>query len=132
MALSNEHRTVLSVSDLNSEVALMLSRSFGVLWLEGEISNFSRPASGHFYFSLKDNKAQVRCAMFRNRNLALKIKPANGMLVRVRATTSSNDEHITAFIKVSSYYGRLDLFFCELPLHGNRIYIYGYLWSPPA
>ena len=85
MALSNEHRTVLSVSDLNSEVALMLSRSFGVLWLEGEISNFSRPASGHFYFSLKDNKAQVRCAMFRNRNLTLKLKPANGMLVRVRA-----------------------------------------------
>ena len=85
MALTNEHRTVLSVSDLNSEVALMLSRSFGVLWLEGEISNFSRPASGHFYFSLKDNKAQVRCAMFRNRNLALKLKPANGMLVRVRA-----------------------------------------------
>ena len=85
MELSNEHRTILSVSDLNSEVALMLSRSFGVLWLEGEISNFSRPASGHFYFSLKDNKAQVRCAMFRNRNLALKLKPANGMLVRVRA-----------------------------------------------
>jgi len=85
MDFSNEHRTILSVSDLNSEVALMLSRSFGVLWLEGEISNFSRPASGHFYFSLKDQKAQVRCAMFRNRNLALKLKPANGMLVRVRA-----------------------------------------------
>jgi len=85
MDFSNEHRTVLSVSDLNSEVALMLSRSFGVLWLEGEISNFSRPASGHFYFSLKDQKAQVRCAMFRNRNLTLKLKPANGMLVRVRA-----------------------------------------------
>ena len=85
MDFSNEHRTILSVSDLNSEVALMLSRSFGVLWLEGEISNFSRPASGHFYFSLKDQKAQVRCAMFRNRNLALRLKPANGMLVRVRA-----------------------------------------------
>lgn len=85
MDFNNDHRTILSVSDLNSEVALMLSRSFGVLWLEGEISNFSRPASGHFYFSLKDQKAQVRCAMFRNRNLALRIKPANGMLVRVRA-----------------------------------------------
>ena len=85
MDFTNEHRTILSVSDLNSEVALMLSQSFGVLWLEGEISNFSRPASGHFYFSLKDQKAQVRCAMFRNRNLALRLKPANGMLVRVRA-----------------------------------------------
>lgn len=76
---------MLSVSDLNEEVALMLSQSFGLLWLEGEISNFSRPASGHFYFSLKDKKAQVRCAMFRNRNLALKLKPANGMKVMVRA-----------------------------------------------
>lgn len=85
MDFSNEHRTILSISDLNSEVALMLSRSFSVLWLEGEISNFSRPASGHFYFSLKDQKAQVRCAMFRNRNLVLRLKPANGMLVRVRA-----------------------------------------------
>ena len=63
----------------------MLSQSFGVLWLEGEISNFSRPASGHFYFSLKDAKAQVRCAMFRNRNMALRLKPANGMKVLVRA-----------------------------------------------
>jgi len=85
MDFANDNRTILSISDLNSEVALMLSRSFGVLWLEGEISNFARPASGHFYFSLKDQKAQVRCAMFRNRNLALRLKPSNGMLVRVRA-----------------------------------------------
>lgn len=63
----------------------MLSQSFGLLWLEGEISNFSRPASGHFYFSLKDKSAQVRCAMFRNRNLALRLKPVNGMKVLVRA-----------------------------------------------
>ncbi|PID44099.1 MAG: exodeoxyribonuclease VII large subunit [Proteobacteria bacterium] len=63
----------------------MLSQSFGLLWLEGEISNFSLPASGHFYFSLKDSKAQIRCAMFRNRNIGLRIKPANGMQVLVRA-----------------------------------------------
>lgn len=63
----------------------MLSQSFGLVWLEGEISNFARPASGHFYFSLKDKKAQVRCAMFRNKNLALKLKPENGMQVMVRA-----------------------------------------------
>lgn len=81
----DQNRTVLTVSDLNSEVALMLSRSFGLLWLEGEISNFSRPASGHFYFSLKDSKAQVRCAMFRNKNMALRLKPQNGMQVMVRA-----------------------------------------------
>lgn len=76
---------MLGVSELNAEVALMLSQSFGLVWLEGEISNFSRPASGHFYFSLKDQKAQVRCAMFRNRNMALRLKPANGMKVMVRA-----------------------------------------------
>ena len=63
----------------------MLSQSFGLVWLEGEISNFARPASGHFYFSLKDKKAQVRCAMFRNKNLALRLKPENGMQVMVRA-----------------------------------------------
>ncbi|WP_281271421.1 exodeoxyribonuclease VII large subunit [Leucothrix arctica] len=73
------------MSELNAEVALMLSQSFGLVWLEGEISNFARPASGHFYFSLKDKKAQVRCAMFRNKNLALKLKPENGMQVMVRA-----------------------------------------------
>jgi len=78
-------RTVLGISELNAEVALMLSQSFGLVWLEGEISNFARPASGHFYFSLKDKKAQVRCAMFRNKNLALRLKPENGMQVMVRA-----------------------------------------------
>jgi hypothetical protein len=56
------------------------------LWVEGEVSNFSRPASGHWYFSLKDQDAQVRCAMFRGRNALLRFTPANGqrVLARVR------------------------------------------------
>ena len=56
------------------------------LWVEGEVSNFSRPASGHWYFSLKDQDAQVRCAMFRGRNALLRFTPTNGqrVLARVR------------------------------------------------
>lgn len=58
-----------------------------MLWVEGEISNFARPGSGHWYLTLKDEKAQVRCAMFKNSNMRVNFKPANGtsVLVRCRA-----------------------------------------------
>lgn len=81
-------RDVYTVSRLNREVRALLDRGFAVLWLEGEISNFSRPSSGHWYFSLKDRDAQVRCAMFRMRNQLLRFTPADGMqvLARVRVT----------------------------------------------
>jgi len=79
-----DNRTILSVSDLNAEVNQLLTRGFPLLWIEGEISNLVRPASGHLYFSLKDAKAQIRCAMFRNRNMKLGIQPENGMKVLVR------------------------------------------------
>ncbi len=79
-----DNRTILSVSDLNAEVNQLLSRGFPLLWIEGEISNLVRPASGHLYFSLKDAKAQIRCAMFRNRNMRLTLQPENGMKVLVR------------------------------------------------
>ena len=78
------NRTILTVAELNSEVNLLLSRGFPLLWVEAEISNLVRPASGHLYFTLKDNKSQIRSAMFRNRNMKLKIKPENGMKVLVR------------------------------------------------
>ncbi len=55
-----------------------------MLWVEGEISNFARPASGHWYLTLKDGQAQVRCAMFRNSNMRVNFKPANGTQVLVR------------------------------------------------
>jgi len=82
--MKNTSRTILNVSELNAEVSLLLNQSFPLLWVEGEISNFSRPASGHFYFSLKDSKAQIRCAMFRNRNQQLDLIPKNGLKVLVR------------------------------------------------
>ena len=80
----NSSRTILSVADLNTEVNQLLIRGFPLLWVEGEISNLSRPSSGHLYFSLKDNKSQIRTAMFRNRNMKLPIKPENGMKVLIR------------------------------------------------
>jgi exodeoxyribonuclease VII large subunit len=78
-------RDVYTVSRLNREVRVLLERGFGTLWLEAEISNFSRPASGHWYFSLKDSLAQVRCAMFRQRNMLATLTPRDGQKVLVRA-----------------------------------------------
>jgi exodeoxyribonuclease VII large subunit len=78
-------RDIYSVSRLNREVRVLLERGFGSLWLEAEISNFSRPSSGHWYFSLKDAAAQVRCAMFRQRNLLCAFTARDGQKVLVRA-----------------------------------------------
>lgn len=78
-------RDIYTVSRLNREVRSVLEGSFPLIWLEGELSNFARPGSGHWYFSLKDEAAQVRCAMFRNRNMLVKGQPENGMQVLVRA-----------------------------------------------
>ncbi len=82
--MQTSNRTILKVSELNAEVNQLLTRGFPLLWVEGEISNLVRPASGHLYFTLKDNKSQIRSAMFRNRNMKLKIQPENGMKVLVR------------------------------------------------
>jgi len=78
-------RDVYTVSRLNREVRVLLERGFGSLWLEAEISNFARPSSGHWYFSLKDATAQVRCAMFRQRNMLSSFTPRDGQKVLVRA-----------------------------------------------
>jgi len=64
---------------------MLLDHGMPVVWVEAELSNFSRPASGHWYFTLKDRDAQVRCAMFRQRNLAVRFAPAEGKLVLARA-----------------------------------------------
>ncbi len=82
---TRELRDVYSVSRLNREVRALLERGFGMIWLEGEISNFSRPSSGHWYFSLKDAGAQVRCAMFRQRNMSCAFTARDGQKVLVRA-----------------------------------------------
>ena len=78
-------RDVYSVSRLNKEVRLLLESGMPQLWLEGELSNFAAPASGHWYFSLKDSAAQVRCAMWRQRNTQVRFRPKDGMAVLVRA-----------------------------------------------
>jgi len=81
-------RQVLSVSDLNRYSRELLEAAFPSVWVEGEISNFSAPGSGHWYFTLKDSDAQVRCAMFRNRNLRARLRPAHGDRVLVRGSVS--------------------------------------------
>ncbi|MCV6605067.1 MAG: exodeoxyribonuclease VII large subunit, partial [Porticoccaceae bacterium] len=81
-------RHALSVSDLNRQARNLLERSFLTIEVQGELSNFVRPASGHWYFTLKDSKAQVRCAMFKNRSMGLRYQPKNGDQVVVRARVS--------------------------------------------
>ncbi|MDX1452342.1 MAG: exodeoxyribonuclease VII large subunit [Oleiphilaceae bacterium] len=85
----------LSVSELNRQVKRLLEVSYRQVWVKGELSSFSRPSSGHWYFSLKDERAQIRCAMFRGFNQNLRFVPKEGDEVLVRA-------------KVSLYEGRGD------------------------
>jgi exodeoxyribonuclease VII large subunit len=78
----------LTVSQLNRQAKTLLEGHFNFVWVEGEISNFAAPSSGHWYFSLKDGNAQVRCAMFRNRNQRIKLTPGNGDAIRLRCRVS--------------------------------------------
>lgn len=79
---------VLSVSALNQAVARLLERSFPLAWVSGEISNFTRAASGHWYFTLKDDASQVRAVMFRGRAQYADFLPREGDKVEVRALVS--------------------------------------------
>ena len=87
-AVQTAEREVFSPSQLVRLARDLLEDTFPLIWVEGEISNFSRPASGHAYFSLKDAQAQVRCAMFKPRSTYLRFKPADGMRVLARARVS--------------------------------------------
>lgn len=79
---------IYSVSQLNSGVRLLLEGQFSSIWLTGEISNFTKPVSGHWYLTLKDENAQVRCAMWRMKTQRVSFLPQNGMQVLVRASVS--------------------------------------------
>jgi len=79
---------ILNVSQLNRLARSLLEESFPAVLVEGEISNLAIPASGHWYLTLKDDKAQVRCAMFRNRNMFMRCKPRDGMQVLVKGRLS--------------------------------------------
>jgi len=88
VGMTSAAREILSVTRLNRAVRALLEGHFGTLWVEGELSNLARPASGHWYFSLKDAGAQVRCAMFRTRNTRLGFDPVNGAQVLISARVS--------------------------------------------
>lgn len=83
-----DSQTTFSVSELNRKAKSLLELHLNQIWVEGEVSNLSQPGSGHWYFTLKDEKAQIRCAMFRNRNLLVKTRLKAGDLIKVRARVS--------------------------------------------
>ncbi len=80
--------TVVSISELNRLARQSLEREFPLLWVAGEISNLTRAASGHIYFSLKDENAQARCVMFRSRAQSIPWRLENGQQVEARALVS--------------------------------------------
>jgi len=142
---------VLSVTALNQQVARLLERSFPLVWIGGEISNFTRAASGHWYFTLKDDAAQVRAVMFRGRAQFAGFQPREGDKVEVRALVTLygargdyqiNVEAIRragvgqlyeAFLRLKEKLGALGLFAPErkrpLPLFARRV---GIVTSPQA
>lgn len=86
--MQNSTSNIFTVTQINYSVRHLLEVELGQVWLTGEISNFSQPVSGHWYLTLKDENAQVRCAMFKMKNLRVNFRPQNGMQVLVRASVS--------------------------------------------
>jgi len=76
-----ENNTTITVGELTRQIKEILEGSFSQLWVEGEISNYIHHSSGHMYFTLKDDEAEIRCAMFKGNNQYLRFKPENGMKV---------------------------------------------------
>ena len=85
MHVDDSNAAIISVAELNRRAREFIEAGFALLWVAGEISNFTRAASGHCYFSLKDSTAQVRCVFFRHKAALIDWKPENGMQVEVRA-----------------------------------------------
>ncbi len=85
MQFSIEQKHIYTVGKLNQKIRETLLHNFASVWVEGEISNFVRATSGHFYFSIKDEDSQIRCAMFRGDNRELKFELENGLLVQLQA-----------------------------------------------
>ena len=82
--LSGGADVVIPVSALNRAIGSMLERSFPLVWVSGEVSNFTKAASGHWYFSIKDAQAQMRCVMFRGRAQYAEFTPREGDRIEVR------------------------------------------------
>lgn len=87
-AANDREQQVFTVTRLNSAVRMILEQDLGLVWLTGELSNLAMPSSGHWYFSLKDLGAQVRCAMFKGNNRRVAFRPQDGMQVLVQARVS--------------------------------------------
>ncbi len=83
-----EKSRVLRVAELNLAIKQLIENNVPMVWVRGEISNLVKAASGHFYFSLKDEQAQVRCVMFRHKNQMIERPISNGQLVEVLAIAS--------------------------------------------
>ncbi|MCZ6640175.1 MAG: exodeoxyribonuclease VII large subunit [Gammaproteobacteria bacterium] len=88
MQLNFDDRPILTVSALAREARLLIEQRFNLVWVEGELSNFRQPGSGHWYFTLKDSGAQLRCAMFASRNRAVRFPLQDGSQVIVRGRVS--------------------------------------------
>ncbi|CAA2931156.1 Exodeoxyribonuclease 7 large subunit [Arsenophonus endosymbiont of Bemisia tabaci Q2] len=86
--LASENSGIYSVSQLNQSVRQLLELQIGRIWLNAEISNFSQPASYHWHFTLKDEKAHLHAAMFRGQNIRVNFRPQNDQQVLVRATVT--------------------------------------------
>ena len=84
----NPLQKILSVSELNRLTRELLEQNFPLFWVSGEVSNFTRAASGHWYFSLKDNTAQVKCVMFKGRNAYVDFMPREGDKIEARCTVT--------------------------------------------
>lgn len=81
-------KPILSVTELNQYARGILEMQVGKIAVTGEISNFSQPSSGHWYFTLKDSQSQIRCAMFRNKNQFIRLKPNNGLQITLHGGVS--------------------------------------------
>ncbi|MBI2792127.1 MAG: exodeoxyribonuclease VII large subunit [Gammaproteobacteria bacterium] len=86
--MDNNDKEIFTVAQLNQTARELLEEALKLVWVKGELSNVALPRSGHIYFTLKDEHAQVRCAMFKGSNHRLKFTPADGMEVLVRANVS--------------------------------------------
>jgi len=84
----SQQNNIYNISKLNSEIKRLLEGNFGRVWVNAEISNFVAPSSGHWYFTLKDARSQIKCAMFKGKNRSVSFLPKNGQQIMVRANIS--------------------------------------------
>tara|TARA_R110000868_G_scaffold124730_3_gene329529 strand:+ start:3529 stop:4923 length:1395 start_codon:yes stop_codon:yes gene_type:complete len=125
---TSDDTEIYNVSQLNQEIQSLLENSYPYIYVEGEISNLSRPISGHFYFSLKDKNAQIRCALFRNALSKIKtpnIRNGSKVIIKAKVTlyTVRGDYQLIVSDLFESGFGQLQREFLELK---NKLEKQGY------